>query len=232
MLNRRGGQPDVVKVLDFGLVKQADSAAQETGLAGTPLYMSPEAIQSPTLVDACSDLYALGAVGYFLITGKSVFDATSVVELLQKHVTESPLPPSQRTSAPVSQDFEEVLLSCLEKARARRPQTARDLAQMLQRCQAAGKWTVMEAEAWWSNHERRYRSSNPTTVMYASTPTIPQYTTQQATSASLTRSQNSTVSENAKTSPATDRTDASTHTTNSELAKAFEQTIWHSDKNP
>ncbi len=96
MLNRRGGQPDVVKVLDFGLVKQIDASNQEVGLAGTPLYMSPEAIQSPTLVDACSDLYALGAVGYFFITGKSVFEASSIVELLQKHVTETPIAPSHR----------------------------------------------------------------------------------------------------------------------------------------
>jgi serine/threonine protein kinase len=160
MINRRGGQPDVVKVLDFGLVKQVDATSKDNSLAGTPLYMSPEAIQSPSLVDACSDLYALGAVGYFLITGKSVFDATNVVELLQKHVTESPQPPSQRMSISITQEFEDVLLSCLEKSRSRRPQTARDLAQMLIRCQTAGKWTVLEAEAWWANHDRRYRSVN------------------------------------------------------------------------
>ena len=248
MLNRRGGQPDVVKVLDFGLVKQTDSVAQETGLAGTPLYMSPEAIQSPTLVDACSDLYALGAVGYFLITGKSVFDATSVVELLQKHVTESPLPPSQRASIQINPDFEEVLLSCLEKSRARRPQTARDLAQMLLRCQSADKWSVMEAEAWWSNHERRHRFSNPTIALSTGTSTIPQQSTQQSSLGNWSRSQNNavtqsnaitqssnvsqnnTLSDSAKPSLANDSTNASTQNANSELAKAFEQTIWHPDK--
>ncbi len=160
MLNRRGGQPDVVKVLDFGLVKQVDANNKDVGLAGTPLYMSPEAIQSPTLVDACSDLYALGAVGYFLITGKSVFDASSIVELLQKHVTETPIPPSNRVSVPISQAFEDVLLSCLEKSRARRPQTARDLSQMLMRCQPDKSWTLLDAEAWWANHERRQRSGS------------------------------------------------------------------------
>ena len=168
MINRRGGQPDVVKVLDFGLVKQVDATAKDNGLAGTPLYMSPEAIQSPSLVDACSDLYALGAVGYFLITGKSVFDAANVVELLQKHVTESPQPPSQRMSVSITQEFEDVLLSCLEKSRSRRPQTARDLAQMLMRCQTPGKWTVLEAEAWWANHDRRYRLANGGATLFSS----------------------------------------------------------------
>src|SRR6185369_11608020 len=82
MLNRRGGEPDVVKVLDFGLVKALDEAKQSRqtgGLSGTPLYMSPEAIQTPDLVDARSDLYAVGAIGYFLITGQPVFNATSLV---------------------------------------------------------------------------------------------------------------------------------------------------------
>ena len=89
MLNRRGGEPDVVKVLDFGLVQALDDAKQSRqsgGLTGTPLYMSPEAIQTPDLVDARSDLYAVGAVGYFLITGQPVFTATSLVDLCQQHV--------------------------------------------------------------------------------------------------------------------------------------------------
>ncbi len=128
MLNRRGGQADVIKVLDFGLVKEVnpDRAPDkhDNGLSGTPLYLSPEAIQSPALVDACSDLYAVGAVGYYLLTGKTVFEAQSVVELLQMHITETPLPPSQRGDVPVTQELEHILLSCLEKSRARRPQTA------------------------------------------------------------------------------------------------------------
>ena len=80
MLNRRGGEPDVVKVLDFGLVKAVDDQkqaglTQQASLTGTPLYMSPEAIQLPNSVDARSDLYAVGAVGYFLLTGHPVFEA-------------------------------------------------------------------------------------------------------------------------------------------------------------
>jgi serine/threonine protein kinase len=84
MLNRRGCDADVVKVLDFGLVKAIDEQKQSgmtaaNSLTGTPLYMAPEAIQAPNTVDARSDLYAVGAVGYFLLTGKPVFNAESIV---------------------------------------------------------------------------------------------------------------------------------------------------------
>ncbi len=163
MLNRRGAQPDVVKVLDFGLVKDIhrdkQSAVEDKGLSGTPLYLSPEAIQSPNLIDACSDLYAVGAVGYFLLTGQTVFDATSVVDLLQKHITDQPIPPSQVPGTQVSGELEHVILSCLEKSRARRPQTARELAAFLSRCIQQSPWTLADADAWWSQHERRMQGS-------------------------------------------------------------------------
>lgn len=157
MLNRRGSEPDVVKVLDFGLVRALDEAKQAKqtgGLAGTPLYMSPESIQTPDLVDARSDLYAVGAIGYFLITGQTVFTATSLVDLCQQHVTALPDTPSQRTGRAVSAELEGALLACLEKSRAKRPQTARDLAAWLDRAATAGSWALEEAEAWWGRHER------------------------------------------------------------------------------
>jgi serine/threonine protein kinase len=157
MLNRRGGEPDVVKVLDFGLVRaldEAKQARQSGGLTGTPLYMSPEAIQTPDLVDARSDLYAVGAIGYFLITGQPVFHATSLVELCQQHIDSLPQSPSQRLGRAVSPELEAALLSCLEKNRAKRPQTARDLAALLDRAPTAGSWTLDDAEAWWLRHER------------------------------------------------------------------------------
>ncbi len=159
MLNRRGGEPDVVKVLDFGLVKALDEGQQAgltaaNGLTGTPLYMSPEAIQTPNAVDARSDLYAVGATGYFLLTGKPVFDATNIVELCHMHVDKTPESPSQRTSNPISADLESVLLGCLEKSRAKRPQTARELSLRLERCMAATAWSIEEADDWWSRHDR------------------------------------------------------------------------------
>jgi eukaryotic-like serine/threonine-protein kinase len=157
MLNRRGGEPDVVKVLDFGLVKAIDDekqAQQSGGMSGTPLYMSPEAIQTPDMVDARSDLYAVGAVGYYLLTGQPVFHASSLVELCQQHVTTTPDSPSQRLGRTVSAELESALLACLEKSRAKRPQTARDFSLLLCRAPTAGSWTIDDAEAWWGRHER------------------------------------------------------------------------------
>jgi serine/threonine protein kinase len=159
MLNRRGGEPDVVKVLDFGLVKALDdeknaSKTDQRGLTGTPLYMSPESIQMPSSVDARSDLYAVGAVGYFLLTGGPVFEADSVIDLCQKHVAASPMPPSQRIATPIPAELESALLACLEKSRAKRPQTARDLAMLISRCAEALQWSIEDADAWWGRHER------------------------------------------------------------------------------
>ncbi|MCA8999673.1 MAG: serine/threonine protein kinase, partial [Planctomycetaceae bacterium] len=159
MLNHRGGEPDFIKVLDFGLVKALDDEKQAKmssvgSLTGTPLYMSPEAIQTPNAIDARSDLYAVGAVGYFLLTGRPVFEARNIVELCNLHVSAAPDPPSQKTAQSISAELENALLSCLEKSLAKRPQTARDLANLLRRSPAAGDWSVAEADAWWRRHSR------------------------------------------------------------------------------
>jgi hypothetical protein len=159
MLNRRGGQPDVVKVLDFGLVKALDDkrqagVTQHGSLTGTPLYMSPEAIQVPNSVDPRSDLYAVGAVGYFLLTAHPVFEADNVVDLCQKHVSTPPVPPSERINTPIPAELESALMACLEKSRAKRPQTARDLSLLISRAPEANEWSVEDADAWWGRHER------------------------------------------------------------------------------
>jgi serine/threonine protein kinase len=160
MLNRRGAEPDVVKVLDFGLVKAVADAKEgrqsENDMSGTPLYMSPESIQTPESVDACSDLYAVGAVGYFLLTGQTAFSASTLGELCQQHLTAIPDAPSQRLGRAISAQLEHAILACLEKSRAKRPQTARDLAAMLDR--VIQTWTLDDAEAWWSRHERGQQS--------------------------------------------------------------------------
>ncbi len=163
MLSRRGCEPDVIKVLDFGLVKEVandDGKGARNSLTGTPLYMSPEAFQSPLSVDACSDLYAVGAVGYYLLTGRPVFEADSIVALCKKHVDEDPEPPSKYCSAPVSPELEHAILSCLEKKRPKRPQTARDLSQLLNRSPKAFIWTNEKGEEWWSRHERAHKGKN------------------------------------------------------------------------
>ena len=103
---------------------------------------TPEAIQTPLSVDARSDLYAVGAVGYFLLTGKPVFEATSFSELCRKHVDESPIPPSDCGGGKVLRELENALLASLDKSRAKRPQTARDLAGLLGKSPSAGTWTL------------------------------------------------------------------------------------------
>ena len=158
MLNRRGGEPDLVKVLDFGLVKAIDdqkqASASTSGMTGTPLYMSPEAIQFPQSVDARSDIYAVGAVGYFLLTGQPVFTAQSLVELCRQHVAQVPDAPSARLGRPVSSALEDAIMACLEKNGAKRPQTARDLALMIAKAPTAHGWSIDEADGWWGRHER------------------------------------------------------------------------------
>ncbi len=166
MLNRRGGIPDFVKVLDFGLVKAVDGEKQQQmtsagSLTGTPLYMSPEAIQTPRSIDARSDIYAVGAVGYFLLTGRPVFEAASLVELCNMHVTSTPAAPSEQAPGSVSSELETAILACLEKSISKRPQTARDLALMLKRSPAANQWRAEEADAWWSKHEREQHIASP-----------------------------------------------------------------------
>jgi serine/threonine protein kinase len=127
--------------------------------------MSPEAIEFPNSVDARSDLYAMGAVGYFLLTGQSVFEAASVLELCQMHLDRAPVPPSERVDVKIPAELESALLACLEKSRAKRPQTARDLAALNARCAEANSWSIEDSDAWWGRHERREASglgSSPT----------------------------------------------------------------------
>ncbi|MFN9436813.1 MAG: serine/threonine protein kinase [Planctomycetota bacterium] len=161
MLNRRGGEPDFVKLLDFGLVRALDESKRSSvndGMAGTPLYMSPESIQTPDMIDARSDLYAVGAVGYFLLTGSPVFEAKTLAELCQQHIDAIPLTPSQQLGRVVHPDLEHAILACLEKNRAKRPQTARDLAAKLHKLITSDAWSVTDADAWWGRHEREVKT--------------------------------------------------------------------------
>jgi serine/threonine protein kinase len=116
--------------------------------------MSPESIERPDQVDARSDLYAVGAVGYFLLTGTPVFYGQTVLELLKKQAAASPELPSQRLGKAVSADLELVLMKCLAKSPEDRPQSARELGELLEHCDVAGTWTTRDAEAWWDTFER------------------------------------------------------------------------------
>lgn len=159
-LCRQGGVPDVVKVLDFGLVKQvkSDASASQSNvnvMVGTPLYMSPEAIAAPDAVDEKSDLYALGAVGYFLLSGTPVFEGDSVVEVCSHHLHTEPEPISSRASREIPSDLEKVVCECLAKEPIGRPKSARALCDKLAECTDAGGWTELDAEKWWAAHAER-----------------------------------------------------------------------------
>jgi tRNA A-37 threonylcarbamoyl transferase component Bud32 len=153
-LTQRGGVTDFVKVLDFGLVKVRDpQGAAELTVAeatlGTPLYMSPEAVEHSNEVDARSDLYSLGAVGYFLVTGEAMFDCLTLGEVLMHQVKDLPVRPSERLGKPVSSDLEELLMRCVAKNPASRPANARELDDALARCRSAPDWTRELADEWW-----------------------------------------------------------------------------------
>ena len=161
ILTERGGEPDVAKVVDFGLVKPhvADTATVGMSmpgvLTGTPHYMSPEAMTMPEEADPRSDLYALGAVGYFLVTGKPVFEGGTVVDVLGQHLHTEPVPPSQRSASRVPPDLEAVLLQCLRKRREERPVSAAALRDALRACANVEPWTNADATEWW----RQFRSA-------------------------------------------------------------------------
>jgi serine/threonine-protein kinase len=157
-LCRFGNEFDVVKVLDFGLVRAIESdetpGADLTAagaLAGTPAYMAPEQIESAAKADARSDLYALGCVAYRLLTGQRVFGELSAGSVLVAHQTEAPA--SLRSHRPeLSVELDRVVLRCLEKRPEDRPQSAAQLADELRALGLASRWTRERARAWWTEH--------------------------------------------------------------------------------
>lgn len=153
MINRRGGAYDIVKVLDFGLVRSLDDEEvdeNDIGLAGTPMYMSPEAIQSPKTTDVRSDIYSLGAVAYFLLTGTQLYQAKSLADLFQQHIESIPVPPSELMDYELPASLENAIMACLEKSRSNRPQTARELAERIEDIENIEPWSEEDAEDWWN----------------------------------------------------------------------------------
>jgi serine/threonine-protein kinase len=155
---RLGPDLDFVKVLDFGLVKStgeeaggATALTQEGSVAGTPAFMAPEMALGDGSVDGRADIYALGCVGYWLLTGQPVFAADTPVGTLLKHVQEKPIPPSRRTELEIPEELDSVILACLAKDPADRPQTAEELDARLAACTVAA-WTHEMAADWWKLH--------------------------------------------------------------------------------
>jgi eukaryotic-like serine/threonine-protein kinase len=158
MIVRAGQQYDFVKVLDFGLVGVFQSTADasrfsditaEGVITGTPAFVAPEMVLGEA-VDGRADIYALGGVLYYLVTGKLLFPDLPPVQMALAHVHEHPRPPSEVAPDNVPADLAELILLCLEKDPRNRPQTARELALRLGSLRSSGSWTQHDAEAWWS----------------------------------------------------------------------------------
>lgn len=155
---RMGLDYDFVKVLDFGLVTFNRRGSIERTLltgqhttTGTPAFMAPEIILEGD-VDQRADVYALGCVAYYLLTGQLVFEADTAMKMFVQHLQAQPIPPSQRTEMPIPREIDELVLSCLEKDPARRPQDARQLLRMLQQLTAGASWGSEKARTWWELH--------------------------------------------------------------------------------
>ena len=159
---RVGIERDVVKVLDFGLVKSSEAdgvdGADEPGLTvegtvqGTPAYMAPEMALGEADVDHRVDLYALGCVAFWLLTGQLVFEAPSIMKLLLQHIQAKPDPPSRRTELDVPPELDAVVLACLAKDRDDRPADALALEHMLAEVPLEASWEFDRAERWWRMH--------------------------------------------------------------------------------
>ncbi|MGE4182091.1 MAG: serine/threonine protein kinase [Limisphaerales bacterium] len=169
-LCHRGGIADCVKVLDFGLVREfrselATRSGSPSTIEGTPSFIPPEAIDNRSPIDPRSDLYSVGALGYYLVTGQPVFDAENAAELYQKHLTEIPVPPGRRTTNPIGREFEVLLLDCLAKDPADRPESAQALRRRLKTLPTADEWDAAKATAWWeANRESSSPESTPPAV--------------------------------------------------------------------
>ena len=164
MLCEIGGMLDFVKVLDFGLVRQQRqkedlALTQVNALTGTPLYMSPEAVDSPDDMDARSDVYQLGAILYSMLTGTDVFSGETPVEVLAKHIGEQPQSPSERLGHPISPDLEALVLQALAKKPEERPADASALLDALERCAVKGQWGRREAKLWWATWNDQHPDS-------------------------------------------------------------------------
>ncbi|HET9934412.1 MAG TPA: serine/threonine-protein kinase [Polyangiaceae bacterium] len=160
ILCERGGVADTAKVVDFGLVKSVSSLGREgqgptlssaNTIVGTPLYLAPEGLTSPDRIDARADLYALGAVGYYLLTGAPVFRGQSLLEVAAQHLHQAPVPPSERVEQPIPRALEALIMRCLAKNPLERPQSANELISELKSC-GVSEWTLSDAGGWWQEN--------------------------------------------------------------------------------
>lgn len=167
LCEKQGQEYDFIKVLDFGLVESRSmdlSAISRTGksdrLMGTPSFMAPEQSTGATELDRRVDIYALGCVAYWLLTGTRVFGNADAMTTISKHRNEQPVPPSRRVATPVPVELDALIIRCLAKEPFDRPQSARELADMLERIPVAEPWTPERAAAWWRDQRAGSRRDN------------------------------------------------------------------------
>jgi serine/threonine-protein kinase len=148
---------DFVKVLDFGIVKAVDDSADtrlsmmttDNAVRGTPAFIAPEQALGSASIDGRADIYSTGCVGYWLLTGELVFTAETQMGLLIHHAHTVPTPPSQRTDRPIPPALEALIMSCLAKDPAQRPQSAKELSSRLAAIEVSEAWTPERAKQWW-----------------------------------------------------------------------------------
>ena len=173
----RGKVYDVAKLLDFGLVKGFAMADDDAGLTregaftGSPAFMSPEQAVGRQQLDARSDIYNVGAVAYFLMTGQLLFDRESALQMLHAHAYE-PLVPLRQFQEAVPADLQQVILRCLEKDPNRRYQDAASVDKALAACACAGLWTPERAEDWWRRQDDSSLPASPTEALERDDQTI------------------------------------------------------------
>jgi len=156
---RMGLEYDFVKVLDFGLVKMNDRLngatllTAEPVILGTPAYMAPEAILADPASDHRVDVYAVGCLAYYLLTGVRVFDGDTTMRLLLQHVQDEPVPPSSRTEFSIPRAIDDLVLACLHKDPNARPRDAEDVQQRaMVACRGLEPWDGARAKEWWKAH--------------------------------------------------------------------------------
>jgi serine/threonine-protein kinase len=154
---RLGSEYDYLKVLDFGIVKEQPGkdltmlSAQDV-LKGTPAFMAPEVVLGEGHIDGRTDLYSLACAGYWALTGRPVFEASTPMQMLLHHAQTPPEPPSSVSELPIPRPLEAVLMQCLEKDPAKRPSSALELESQLASVRCQNPWTGARAQAWWQTH--------------------------------------------------------------------------------
>jgi serine/threonine protein kinase len=156
---RMGLAVDFVKVLDFGLVKAIGEESREATMltapdatTGTPAYIAPEMVRGDRVADHRVDIYTLGCVAYWLLTGRLVFEAPNAIQLMYQHANTAPIPPSQRSELEIPAALDSVILACLAKFPEERPQSAAELASRLAAAVPGDGWTEEQAHRWWDRH--------------------------------------------------------------------------------